>query len=139
MRKIIAVLIMFALIASSACAMDLSGLSLDELHEIRKQVSAEILSRSEWGEVTVPVGFYVVGEDIPAGHWTIKYAPGEYGVIEYFLNTDDTGKGPADLVFDYYYCGVCDPTNSMASIGDFVSEFDLELKDGYPNLFGFLS
>ena len=110
---------------------DLSHLSLEELESLRLDVCAEILSRSQWGSVTVPEGFYVIGEDIPSGHWTIKPEPGQYFLIEYFLRTDDTGKRPADiLVHDYYTDSVCDPASEMSYVSG-VSQIDLDLKEGY--------
>ena len=70
----------------------------------------------EYQEVTVPVGHYIVGEDIPEGNWTIKYVPGEISLIEMFLNADPTGMAPADVVNDYVYFGVGDPDHELASV-----------------------
>lgn len=50
---------------------DLQSMTFDELVELREQITAEITSRPEWKEVTVPAGIYEIGVDIPAGHWTI--------------------------------------------------------------------
>ena len=102
----------------------------DQLYALREIVNREILSRSEYESVAVPPGFYVVGEDIPVGHWSIKYSPGEYCLVEYFLNTDATGKRPADLFEDYYYDGICDPQHEMSAVYS-LTEIDLDLQPGY--------
>ena len=53
---------------------DLSGLSYDELVQLRDRINLAMWNSEEWQEVTVPQGTWIVGEDIPAGHWTIKCA-----------------------------------------------------------------
>jgi hypothetical protein len=74
MKKII---ILFAavcmIVPAIACAdIDLSAMSFDELIELKAQIIAEIMSRDDFKEITVPAGKYVVGEDIPAGTYTIS-------------------------------------------------------------------
>lgn len=51
---------------------DLSELSFDELVELKDRINLAIWESEEWEEVTVPQGRWIVGEDIPAGKWTIK-------------------------------------------------------------------
>ena len=109
MKKLILVLIALALLGSSAVAeIDLKGMSYDELVELRSQVDAALWASEEWNEVEVPAGVYIIGEDIPAGHYTVSYygksnlAPfrlwrdkaafneNEFGTVveEYFSNGD---------------------------------------------------
>lgn len=135
----LAVLLALSLLFSSAFADEsnqrkwrwkLSTLDPEELHDVISAASSVLLSKSEWESVTVPVGFYVVGEDIPAGHWSISFAPGEYALIEYFHKTDATGKKPADLFNDYYSEGISDPSSSFGSIYSF-REIDLDLQEGW--------
>lgn len=57
---------------ASAESFDLSTLSYDELVALKEQIDIAIWNSQEWQEVTVPQGVWVVGEDIPAGHWTIR-------------------------------------------------------------------
>ncbi|MBR2853929.1 MAG: hypothetical protein IKE81_06390 [Clostridia bacterium] len=116
--------------AFALAELDFSSYCVDDLYSILNSVRAEILSKSQWEEVTVPVGFYVVGEDIPEGHWTIKYSPGEYSLIEYFHNTDSSGKRPADTIYDYYYDGIGDPSTELSSVYD-LTEIDLVLQKGF--------
>ena len=53
---------------------DLSGMSYEELVELKDQINLAMWDCEEWQEVTVPQGTWIVGEDIPAGHWSIKCA-----------------------------------------------------------------
>ena len=76
MKKLLSV-ILAALILTSAAALaevDLSGMSYAELLALRNQVQQELITRPEWKEVTVPPGLWTVGEDIPAGSYTLTKA-----------------------------------------------------------------
>ena len=131
MKKLFAVVLILTMLSSVALAAlpDLSGLSLDELHQLRKNVSKEILSRSQWTEVEVPTGFYVVGEDIPAGHWMISPMEQDYALLEYFEKTDETGKN-ADIFGPYYGVSLGSPGNMLESMYN-IQETDIELQAGY--------
>lgn len=94
MKKLFAVLLTVTLLISSAAsAMDLSGMSFDELVALRDQINLAIWNCQEWQEVTVPAGVWVIGEDIPAGHWTIRPLPNDYVNVTYFDRLDQFGKG----------------------------------------------
>ena len=76
MKRIISLFLVTALLfafpaLSLSEVFDLSSLSFDELKALEKQIIKEMISRPEYKEVTVPLGVYKVGEDIPAGKWTI--------------------------------------------------------------------
>lgn len=51
---------------------DLSAMSVDELIALNKAVVMELMSRKDFKEVPVPAGTYKVGEDIPAGSYTVR-------------------------------------------------------------------
>ena len=75
-RKIIAI-ILFSVLPICVCAyaeVDLSSMSYDELVELKDKINLAIWESAEWQEVTVPQGIWIVGEDIPAGTWTLKCA-----------------------------------------------------------------
>ena len=79
MKRIIACLLFVAIMLSIPFALadvDLSGMSFDELIDLQSQLTSEILSRSEWKEIRVPVGTYEVGVDIPAGAYTVTIKQG---------------------------------------------------------------
>ena len=76
MKKLLLSIVIFSLLFSCAGAesVDLSALSFADLLSLRSALDAEILSRPEWKEVTVPPGEYTVGIDIPAGVYSIEHA-----------------------------------------------------------------
>ena len=78
MKKIICILLLVCMTACAAAeSVDLAGLSFDQLLELHQKVTAEIISRPEWKEVTVPSGSWTVGKDIPAGSYSVN--PGKEG------------------------------------------------------------
>lgn len=89
MKKLLSLIIVSLLIFTSAYAeVNLSDFSFEELLELQKQVNSEIISRPEWKEVKVPSGTWIVGEDIPAGFYSIS--PKELGA--YLRIRDAKGK-----------------------------------------------
>lgn len=81
MKKLIALaLVILSLIPVAVLAdVDLSSMSYDELVSLNSKLFAEIISRPEFKEVTVPTGTYNVGEDIPAGTYSLGLANGTFG------------------------------------------------------------
>lgn len=70
--------LLFALMLSTvtfahAETFDFSGMSYEELISLHKQVSMAIMQSDGWKEITVPIGSYVIGKDIPAGDYTVTY------------------------------------------------------------------
>lgn len=132
MKKLIALLLILAMVPAAALAdLDWSRFNDAELEYIRKSICAEILARSEQKSVTVQPGFYVIGEDIPAGHWTIKYgAEDSCSVIIYFTKANETGRAPDLLGGDFYQVNIGGPKNILPDLYN-QSETDLELKSGY--------
>lgn len=57
---------------------DLESLSFEELVALKDKINLLIFSSKEWQEVIVPQGVWKVGEDIPAGTWTVKCHPNDY-------------------------------------------------------------
>lgn len=95
MKRLLSVVLVLIVLAASAAAdpVDLTGMSFDELVALRDQLNLAIWNSQEWQEVTVPAGVWVVGEDIPAGHWTIRPLPDSYVNVTYFDRLDQFGKG----------------------------------------------
>ena len=77
--------------------LDLSGMSFDDLVELRNEILTEIMSRSDFKSVTVPAGNYIVGEDIPAGHYSLEISDGGYMAIvtvnTYTIHSISDGNG----------------------------------------------
>lgn len=91
MKKLICIMIALMIPVAAFAEVDLSGMSYDELVQLKDQVSLAIWESEEWQEVEVPAGVYTVGEDIPAGKWTIKAADGISVTIEWGDLLDDSG------------------------------------------------
>lgn len=100
MKKALCVLLVLALVGAAAyAAIDLSGMSFEELLDLRAQVDAALWASDGWQEVIVPQGVYTVGEDIPAGKWTINANYGDL-IIQQFVSPEATIYKYFDLV-DY--------------------------------------
>lgn len=98
MRKLFTVVLVMSMLLPAAALADLpdiSGLSFDELVQLKDQLNISIWNSEEWQEVTVPAGVWIVGEDIPAGHWTIRPLPNDYVNVTYFDKIDQFGKDVA--------------------------------------------
>ena len=132
MKRII-VLVLAILLASAAVAesIDLSGLTYDELVALKDRINLAIWESEDWQEVTVPIGVWKIGEDIPEGHWTIKPAPGgtmSWGHISYGTKLDEIGKS---LVYDsegFIYAEMVRLEDSGAAVE--LTEIDLDMKAG---------
>ena len=133
MKKLIAVIIAISLFFSSfalADIPDISGLSYDELVQLRDQINIAMWNSKEWQEVTVPVGVWVVGEDIPIAHWSISLSPtasGQWASIKYCDKLDKSGTDAANR-YDcniYAYLDIGAPTNDR-----YPQKIDLVLESG---------
>ena len=76
---------------------DISLPTWDEMVDLQAKLTQAIWASDKWQEVTVPLGVYTIGVDIPAGRWTIKGAGSSKSTIwyqdglfsEYAYITDD--------------------------------------------------
>jgi len=66
----------FAL-ANEAETADFSGMTIDELYDLRASVDEEIAARPEGASFTLPVGQYLVGTDIWQGEYTLEFVADE--------------------------------------------------------------
>ena len=78
MKKIMCLIIVVLMVPSFALCEDLSSLSYADLLALSKSVTAELMKRPEWKEVTVPSGVWIIGDDIPEGTYSIACAD-KYG------------------------------------------------------------
>lgn len=124
MKKIISLLLVLMMIMSvpvfAAADYDLSAMTWDELIALRAAIMKEQMSRDEWQEVEVPQGVYKVGEDIPAGHWTVKCKEGDWMCDFAWGETLDPNG------HDIAWNGVWDEI----VLGSDRKDYDVELKDG---------
>ena len=95
MKKLITIILILAL-ALPALALadlpDISGLSYDELVQLKDRINLAMWNSNEWQEVTVPAGVWKIGESIPAGHWTIKIVGHGLTNVWYCEKIDEVGK-----------------------------------------------
>lgn len=66
---LLAVLLLLPVFANAE--VDVKALSTDELLALRVSIVDELMARGEMKSANVPAGEYVVGEDIPAGSYSI--------------------------------------------------------------------
>lgn len=131
MKKVITICItlalIFALAVPALADVDLSGLSFEELVALKSQIDLELFSRDEWQSVEVPQGLYLVGQDIPAGKWTVKAIPTNWTEVSVGRTLADGGM---ELTFPYkaseYLYG---PNGSMYKEG-VRTELTIEITDG---------
>lgn len=71
-RIIILALIVLMAIPAAAEDLDLAKLSYADLAALGKKCQDEMITRPEWKQAKVPQGIYLIGEDIPAGKYTIS-------------------------------------------------------------------
>lgn len=132
MKKFLVILLALTLLSTAALAeIDLSGMTYDELVALKDQINLAIWNSQEWQEVTVPIGVWKVGEDIPEGHWTIKPAPGgtmSWGSVSYGTTLDEVGKS---LAYDFngvYFSEMVKLEDSGAMVE--LTELDIDMKAG---------
>lgn len=127
MKKLIILIVLCLLVSSASAELDLSGYSYDQLLDLQKSVTAEIISRPEWKEVTVPAGTWIIGEDIPAGEYCIKNTAdslniisstnpsGDFDVYKTLGKDEVIGKAALNdgSVFSCYYAVILSPAVSL--------------------------
>lgn len=112
---------------------DLSKMSYGQLVILKNLINKAMWESREWQEVTVPQGLYVVGKDIPAGHWTIKCAGSYFANVEVCDVIDSTGKdvNPYSYSSKYYWEEeVYNPTHMLFNEYNNLTECDIDLREG---------
>lgn len=105
MKKIIVIVMLAAFLFTTAFAstdIDLSGMSLNELIELKNKINLAMWETKEWQEVKVPQGVYQVGVDIPAGVWTINATKGNLAQINISMTLDEKGTNVDKHDDDYH-------------------------------------
>lgn len=135
MKKFFSLALAIALLCASPAlaapqTIDLETMSYEELVALKDQINLAMWASNEWQEVTVPQGVYTIGEDIPAGHWTIAAASGVYTFVKWGDSLDTSGK---DLGFDgkiYISESLTSETYTYYEKGRDVTQCDFDVKDG---------
>lgn len=121
MRKILVLLVVVLIVALllGTVAMgeiDLSGMSYDELVELRGRIDKAIVDNGEYKEVNLPQGTYTFGEDIPAGKWTFTHV-GDKHDVELHIKYIDEKKYSGD----YFRLGTDEACNVEFVDGDTIA------------------
>ena len=95
-KALVILLVLMVCVCAYAESIDLSGMSYDELLDLRQAVEMAIWNSDGWQEVEVPAGIYVIGEDIPEGRWTVKPNGSLSSITVYPDKSDYT-----DRTYDY--------------------------------------
>jgi hypothetical protein len=112
---------------------DLKGMTVEELEALQEQISSELMERNGVHPVTVPIGVWKVGKDIPLGHWTITAAENAlYGwsSVVYCETLDETGKKPNVIDGGFYYHGQIKVPGSDAYVASEALDIDMQ-NEGY--------
>lgn len=107
---------------------DLTGMSYEELVALKDKINFAMWNSEEWQEVTVPQGVWVVGEDIPVGHWTISAADGAYAMVCACNKLDETQKS-ADYNVGCVIEHLMSKSNTSFNENSDVEFVDFELTD----------
>lgn len=111
---------------------DLSGLSFDELIQLRQQTLLAIWNSSEWQEVRVPAGVYEIGVEIPEGYWTLTPNSGDSVCYIYCdqLNETRSTFGDDCDVWDTYIVNSARSLNKEWKDNSVLHELSMDLKPG---------
>ena len=128
---VICALVALMILGSVAMAeeIDLAGMSYDDLVELKDRINKAMWECEEWQEVTVPQGLWLVGEDIPAGHWTIEAYPDSVTSITIGDQIKDNGQ-EVELRGTYYFDTLVSPLYWNYKEGKSRASFDYELRNG---------
>lgn len=131
MKKLIALLVLtLALPIIAHAEIDLSGMSFDQLVELKEKIDFALWQNNEWQEVAVPQGIWEIGVDIPEGHWTIKAYPGAYAYIRYGNVLEANGQEISYKANNYFSESVHHPDSYSYQEGSDRTQIDIELKNG---------
>lgn len=116
MRRLFALvlvsILMFCSVATAE-SIDLTSLSFEELIALRQEIDLLLFASDEYKNVPVPAGDYVIGEDIPAGVYTLE-CDGGYAMITVYSNASK----------DLMSMGACHSVGGGETVGK------IELKEG---------
>ena len=116
-------------VVSFADLPDLSGLSYDELVQLKDQINLAMWNSEEWQEVTVPPGLWKVGEDIPAAHWSIRLLNHGYTTVWYFEKPNEMGRPFAPLT---KYADTSIASEDFHAFDEeYIHEADFDMQDGW--------
>ena len=83
MKKIVTMMVLVIMLVfdTTIAEIDLSGMTFNELVDLKERINLAMWECEEWQEITLPQGIYEIGVDIPEGHWTILPEDGSIAYI----------------------------------------------------------
>lgn len=108
MKRFLAILLILVCVTGTASASLYSGISIDQLRQLISDINAEIVSRPEWKETTVPAGVWTVGTDIPAGTYSLR----SEGALVLIWRREKNDYSDSGL----YFNNVIDEDNSFGKV-----------------------
>lgn len=133
MKKIVCILAIVIMVLSAstvlAADIDLSEMSYDELIALKDALNLAIWNSKEWQEVKVPQGLWKVGEDIPAGHWSIEATADNWANIKVGTELNEMGKS-IKRTDRWYYAQISSETYIHFKPDNDITVVDVELRDG---------
>lgn len=115
MRRLFALVLVFLMMfcsVATAESIDLTALTFEELIALRQEIDMLLFASDEYKDVPVPAGDYVIGEDIPAGTYSLD--SDGYAMISVY----------ADASKDLMGMDACHSVGGGETVGK------IELKDG---------
>lgn len=116
-------------IPATSDEIDLSGMSFDELVALKDKINLAIWNSEEWQEVDVPIGVWVVGEDIPAGKWTLTCKNGYLSSITWGMGLTETKEDIDSSAGKHGYQAFYNPNDKNGKEKE-PFEYTLEAEDG---------
>lgn len=125
-------LVMIMPACSFADLPDLSGLSFDELVQLKEQINLVLWNSQEWQEVRVPKGIYEIGVDIPEGYWTLTAHSRDSESYIYCDQLDETKAtfGPDCDIWENYWVNSARELNKDWKDPNALHELSLDMKAG---------
>lgn len=124
-KVFVTALALLSLLTSYALAIDLEGMSLEQLLALRSEVDAAIWESDAWSAAVLPAGVYTVGQDVPDGRWVIRAHGEGYATIVYGYNL--TGADHLDELV--YYGKVC-PADKAGDSAEYGVKETVSLETG---------
>jgi len=123
-------LVVFLPVLSLADLPDISSLTYDELVQLKDQINLAMWNSEEWQEVAVPEGVWIVGEDIPIGHWSMTFpsdSSRKWVSFTYCDMLDESGTDAGNQFYCkiYSYQTIGSPDND-----NYPGKVDINLKPG---------
>ena len=109
---------------------DLSSMTIEDLATLKNKINLTIWASKNWQEVKVPQGVWKVGEDIPAGHWTLKCAEGaSYSTIHWGEKLGESGDDIAYSGRYSTYNRIYNPTR-YTNADNYSYQYNFEVQEG---------